>query len=174
MQSKVFMTSITRKRSHTIDQIVENRKQEFQIANCINHPNIAKAYFMWMTSQKKVKIASEYLPWSDLHNLLSKYKSVKWTRGLPVELVRFYAVEIIKALSYMRDNKILHRDIKPENIMLDHTFHIKLIGFGFGVRYDEDNKSSTQSRTYIKCSEVKNKTGELLEEVEKIKNKLLM
>ena len=81
-------------------------------------------------------------------NLLSKYQIIKKVRGLPLELVRFYAVEIIKAFSYMRTNKILHRDIKPENIMLDHNFHIKLADFGFGVRYDENNRTSTHSKIY--------------------------
>ena len=69
-------------------------------------------------------------------------------RGLPLELVRFYAVEMIKALGYMRANKILHRDIKPENIMLDHNFHIKFADFGLGVRYDEKDQSSVDSKIY--------------------------
>ena len=70
-------------------------------------------------------------------------------RGLPLELVRFYTVEMIKALGYIRANRILHRDIKPENIMLDHNFHIKLADFGLGVRYDENNRTSTHSKIYI-------------------------
>ena len=44
--------------------------------------------------------------------------------------------EIIKAMQYLRDNKILHRDIKPQNMMLDQQFHIKIMDFGLSVSSD--------------------------------------
>ena len=69
---------------------------------------------------------------------------------LPLELVKFYAVEMIKALSYMKFNKILHRDIKPANIMLDHHFHIKLADFGFSLKNDERNENCAYTKLYKK------------------------
>ena len=150
----------------------EKGKREFKLLQNMNHSNIMKAYFMWKTSQNKLKIASEYLPWGDLANLLSKYKTVMKARGLPLELVRFYAVEMIKTLGYMRANKILHRDIKPENIMLDHNFHIKFADFGLGVRYDEKDQSSVDSKIYKAWKQVKNKTQKLLKEAAKIKENM--
>ena len=40
----------------------EKGKREFKLLQNMNHSNIMKAYFMWKTSQNKLKIASEYLP----------------------------------------------------------------------------------------------------------------
>ena len=83
--------------------------------------------------------------------------------------MKFYVVEIVKACSYLRANKILQRDIKPDNVMLDHSFHIKLGDFGLGVKYDENDKTSLQSKIYHDCKEVKFHSKTLLSEVAKIK-----
>jgi casein kinase II subunit alpha len=35
--------------------------------------------------------------------------------------VRFYILEVIKALDYCHSKGIMHRDIKPHNVMIDHS-----------------------------------------------------
>ena len=150
----------------------EKRKREYLILNSIDHPNIMKVYFKWITSKNMLKIASEYLPCRDLRKLLKIYSDINKTRGLPLELVRFFAVEMIKALSYMRSNKILHRDIKPDNVILDHSFHIKLANFELGLKYDENDTKSINSKMYDECREVKDKSETLKNRVFKIKNEI--
>ena len=149
---------------------LEKKEREYLILNSVDHPNIMKVYFKWITSKNMLKIASEYLPCRDMRKLLKIYSDINKTRGLPLELVRFFAVEMIKALSYMRSNKILHRDIKPDNVILDHSFHIKLADFGFGLRYDENH--TTSMNMYNECSKVNNKSETLKNEVAKIKNEI--
>ena len=46
------------------------------------------------------------------------------------EKTKFYVVEIILAIEFLHNNKMLYRDLKPENIMVDSTGHIKLTDFG--------------------------------------------
>ena len=46
------------------------------------------------------------------------------------EVVKFYAAEILLAIEFMHQNKIIYRDLKPENILLDNNGHIKLADFG--------------------------------------------
>ena len=46
------------------------------------------------------------------------------------EKTRFYIAELILALNFLHQNKIIYRDIKPENILLDNEGHIKLTDFG--------------------------------------------
>ena len=46
------------------------------------------------------------------------------------ETTRFYASEILLAIEYLHQNKIIYRDLKPENILLDNKGHIKIADFG--------------------------------------------
>jgi serine/threonine protein kinase len=46
---------------------------------------------------------------------------------LPIELVRFYAAELVSALEFMHIAGIVHRDLKPENILLDSKYHLKIV-----------------------------------------------
>ena len=38
--------------------------------------------------------------------------------------------EVVCALEFLHENKILYRDLKPENILVDENGHIKLTDFG--------------------------------------------
>ena len=46
---------------------------------------------------------------------------------MPLELIQYYAAEIILALEYMHNKNILHRDLKPENILITNDWHLKIV-----------------------------------------------
>lgn len=41
--------------------------------------------------------------------------------------IRFYMLELLKALEYSHSHGIMHRDVKPHNVMIDHE-HRKVKG----------------------------------------------
>jgi len=46
---------------------------------------------------------------------------------MTMELVRYYAAEILSALEVMHSKKIIHRDLKPENILISEDWHLKIV-----------------------------------------------
>lgn len=46
---------------------------------------------------------------------------------MPLDLIRFYAAEILLALELMHSKEVVHRDLKPENILINDDWHLKLV-----------------------------------------------
>merc|ERR1712048_984200 len=50
--------------------------------------------------------------------------------------IRFYILEILKALDYCHSQGIMHRDVKPHNVMIDHENRkLRLIDWGLAEFY---------------------------------------
>lgn len=69
---------------------------------------------------------------------------------LSSELVHKFAAELVVALGYLREMRILHRDLKPGNIVLDKDYHMKLIDFGSSKVFNEEIQ--TQINTFMSKS----------------------
>ena len=50
--------------------------------------------------------------------------------------VRFYILELLKALDFCHSQGIMHRDVKPHNVMIDHEKReLRLIDWGLAEFY---------------------------------------
>jgi len=69
------------------------------------------------------------------------------TRGyLSNDGAKTYASEVILALQYIHDWRIVYRDLKPENILLDSKGHVRLSDFGLSKQLRHSN-----DRTFTVC-----------------------
>jgi len=88
-------------------------------------------------------IAFEMLT-STLHEVLQERKF----EGLDLRLVALFTKQLLKALIFLRQTRVIHSDIKPENIMLRKNSSIKLIDFGSACFEDLTVYKVVTSRFY--------------------------
>eukprot|EP00760_Papus_ankaliazontas_P029232 PhM_4_TR4170/c0_g1_i1/m.50431 len=95
----------------------------------LHHKNIA-AFLGCEVKEHEVNIFMEYVSGGSLADIIKKFKP------LPASVISSYTKQILLALDYLHNNRIIHRDIKADNILvetstvvpLDHV--IKLADFG--------------------------------------------
>ncbi len=61
----------------------------------------------------------------------------------------FYAAEIILAIEYLHEKKIVYRDLKPENLLLSQDGHIKLADFGLAKKLCPSGSKSRTTRSPV-------------------------
>lgn len=86
----------------------------------------------FLQDEEKIYLFLDFVQGGELFSHLRRYGK------FPVEVVKFYAAEIILALAYMHSKDILYRDLKLENLLLDNQGHIKLTDLGFAKRIAKD------------------------------------
>jgi len=117
---------------------------EIGVLRDINHENIVKLYDVKETSQFYY-LVTEYCNGGDLSKCLEDYEE-KYKKPFSEEIVQYLMKQIVSALRYLHNKRILHRDIKLDNILVNFENEqdrknqnmlkakVKLIDFGF-ARY---------------------------------------
>ena len=54
-----------------------------------------------------------------------------------------FIFQIVSAVQYCHQKKIIHRDLKAENLLLDSEMNIKIADFGFSNEFIPGNKLDT-------------------------------
>lgn len=74
---------------------------------------------------------------------------------LPILTIRQYAVQLLQALQFLKEERVCHCDLKPENILLTGSQSgIKLIDFGASCFEDERMKQTYIQSRYYRAPEV--------------------
>jgi len=114
-------------------QHVNNEKEILIIAKpCL----FTVRMFKHFKDQKNLYLLSEYVQGGEL------FSHLRAAGRFSTKTARFYAAEIVLALEFLHDHKIVYRDLKPENLLLDHKGHIKVTDFGF-AKVVSDNRTFT-------------------------------
>ena len=111
-------------------------KNERDLMIKISSPFIVNIKFAFQ-DYKNLYLVSEFMQGGEL------FFHIKKNKYFSEELVRFYTMELVLAISHIHEKNAVYRDLKPENILLDKDGHIKLTDFGLCKIIKEDDKTYT-------------------------------
>ena len=142
----IKVISKTQLKSRIVYQYFNN---EIYILKHLDHPNIVK-YINLIEKKDDYWLIIEYCNGESFAKAL-KYYVKKYNRPLPEKIVRYFILNVLKAVIYLNHQNIIHRDIKSDNILLNYenendlilnnfiNAKVKLIDFGF-ARYLDNNE----------------------------------
>lgn len=116
-------------------------QMEIELMKDLRHPNIVALLGTERTGNK-LNILMEYVPGKSLDTLLEKFGPFN------EQVIRSYTKQILEALNYCHENKVVHRDIKGKNILVDTQGNLKLADFGSAKRFENALSNHAPSLNY--------------------------
>ncbi|OXU26601.1 hypothetical protein TSAR_006259 [Trichomalopsis sarcophagae] len=102
--------------------------REVHIMKRLRHPHIIRLYQV-METEKMIYLVTEYAPGGEIFDHL-----VRNGRMVEPEARRIFR-QIVQAVRYLHQQRVVHRDLKAENLLLDADNNIKLADFGFSNEF---------------------------------------
>lgn len=110
---------------------------EYEIMNMLKHPNVLKAFGIFMSSAKNPAcILLEFCPM----NLETAIKN----KILNKEKIILVIYQIVEGMKFIHFRKIIHRDLKPTNILIAFDGSIKICDFGISKLMSLEEQTMTR------------------------------
>ncbi|XP_056619945.1 MAP/microtubule affinity-regulating kinase 3 isoform X5 [Triplophysa dalaica] len=110
--------------------------REVRIMKILNHPNIVKLFEV-IETEKTLYLIMEYASGGEVFDYLVAHGRMKEKEA------RAKFRQIVSAVQYCHQKRIVHRDLKAENLLLDADMNIKIADFGFSNEFTLGNKLDT-------------------------------
>lgn len=120
-------------------KIMQKHKSEVAIQRSLDHPKIVKLYDFF-EDQKNTYMVLELCPGNSVRDMLRK--KIRLTEEEASKILR----DVIDALAYLHDNRVIHRDLKLENFLVGEDQSVKIGDFGLSAKLDYDDE-----RKYTVC-----------------------
>lgn len=140
---KRYALKVVRKQEPEDEIYIEQAKTEYEAAQKLNHPAIAKVYDLRVKRSwfkvSGVELLVEYVDGKTLDEIEAPELG---------QLVLIFC-QIASALSHMHRRGVFHGDLKPGNIMLSKNGQVKLIDFGTAWIRGQDKNRVQGTPQYI-------------------------
>ncbi|KAJ3169257.1 hypothetical protein HDU88_001054 [Geranomyces variabilis] len=131
---------------------VPNIFRERAILEEIDHPFVVNLRFAFQDDENMFMVL-------DLMNGGDMRYHLDRLGGFPQAVVRFIAMELVCALSYLHKKQVVHRDLKPDNVLFDQYGHVSLTDFNIAVHYNLKRLTSQSGTLSYMAPEVFTKVG---------------
>ena len=147
--NKLYATKKIPKKLVETPSIKKHLVDELEILKTLDHKNIIKLETI-KQSENNYYIITDYYNGGGLYDILKKYKII-YGRPFPENVVQHLMRQIIDAVVYLHQRKIIHRDLKLENLLINFESEedknnlnllraeVKIIDFGFATRLNGSN-----------------------------------
>jgi len=124
-------------------QIISEVKALYDSASCENVVKFYEAFHR----EGSIRLLIEYMDCGSLEDI---YKT---TGTIPENVLAEMTFQMLRALQYLEEKKIIHRDIKPANILVNKQGVTKLTDFGMSQQLNAtNNRFKTFQGTYYYMS----------------------
>lgn len=120
---RIFAMKVLKKERVRKEGQVGRTKAERNVLERLDHPFIVKLHGSFQTLDK-LYFVLDYHEGGDMYFYISRHGR------LQEHQLRYYACQIISALSYLHQHGVLYRDLKPENVLMSSQGHAILTDFG--------------------------------------------
>ena len=149
--NEFYATKKVPKRKVETPSVKKHFLDEIKILQELNHKNIIKLITIKQTVTDYY-IISEYYNGGGLSGILKQYK-VMYGKPFPENIVQHLMRQILDALIYLHQRKIIHRDLKLDNLLINFNSdedknnlnllnaELKIVDFGFATYLEGSNLS---------------------------------
>lgn len=124
-ETKQLMAIKRFKESDDDESVRKTAVREVKILRMLRQSNIVHLHEAFRR-QGKLYLVFEFMP-KNLLQVLEEHPT-----GLDPELCRVYTYQLVQAIEWCHQHRVVHRDIKPENLLINpETQELKLCDFGF-------------------------------------------
>ncbi|XP_075232862.1 uncharacterized protein LOC142331083 isoform X2 [Lycorma delicatula] len=115
---------------------LEKVYREVDIMKLLDHPHIIKL-FQVMETKSMIYIVSEYASQGEIFDYIARHGRMSESAARR----KFW--QILSAVEYCHNHRVVHRDLKAENLLLDGNMNIKIADFGFSNYYTPGEQLAT-------------------------------
>lgn len=109
--------------------------REFSILATLRHPNVISVQDYGFDLLRQPYFTMEFLP--EAHIITDYAKTA--SSHTKIRLL----TELLQALTYLHQRRILHRDLKPGNVLVDRHGTVKVLDFGLAITTSTDKQTET-------------------------------